>query len=400
MKSATPFLYTANELFGWLSGHPDFVLLDVRNANDFANFSVEAPTFFPYINIPYFNFMEDVLGSIALVPKGQKIRIVCAKEGSAKYVADLLCEHGFTDVGYLQEGIVSWGNALVPKKVSSDNEKYTLYQFLRPGKASCSYLLISKDEAMVFDPSRNIEVYKDMARQHGSKIIRSFETHRQADYISGSPQLAKEKGCKVLASKFDFTGATFPYEPVADGAICTFAKKGPEVRVLHTPGHTMGSTCYLIDNKYLLSGDTIFISTAGRPDLGGRWAEWARELYLSLMLRLRDLPDQIQVLPGHYTSWDEANDAQIIMESLGHLRKHVVAFRMANEKKFAEFIEENMRPQPPVYGEIRQVNIGFLEVSQEEADVMDLGKNECGASNYGKVGVSAELERVDRRQAA
>ncbi|MBA3005165.1 MAG: MBL fold metallo-hydrolase [Proteobacteria bacterium] len=395
-----PFLYTANELFDWLSGHPDFVLLDVRNDKDFTNFSVEGPSFFPYINIPYFDFMEDAQGSINLVPKGQKIRIVCAKEGSAKYVADLLCEHGFTDVGYLQQGIVSWGNALVPKKVSSDDEKYTLYQFVRPGKASCSYMLISKDEAMVFDPSRNIEVYKAMAKQHGSKIIRSFETHRQADYISGSMQLAQEKGCKVLASRLDFTGATFPYEPVDDGEICNFTKKGPEVKVLHTPGHTMGSSCYLIDNKYLLSGDTAFISTAGRPDLGGRWAEWARELYLSLMLRLRDLPDHVQVLPGHYTSWNEANREHIFMETLGNLRKHVVAFRLANEKKFAEFIEENMRPQPAVYAEIRKVNIGFLQVAEEEADVMDLGKNECGASNYGKVGVSAGNERIDRRLAA
>jgi hypothetical protein len=73
---------------------------------------------------------------------------------------------------------------------------------------------------------------------------------------------------------------------------------------------------------------------------------------------------------------------------------------MANEKKFADFIESNMRTQPAVYGEIRKVNIGFLQVSQEEADVMDLGKNECGASNYGKVGVSAETQRVDRRAAA
>lgn len=394
MKKNSPFIYSANELFDWLCGRPNFVLLDVRNEKDFANFSVEGPVFFPYINIPYFNFIEDVPGSIALVPPGQKIRIVCAKEGSAKYVADLLCDHGFSDVGYLSQGIVSWGNALVPKKVSKDDEAYTLYQFIRPGKASCSYMLIHDDEAMVFDPSRNIEVYKAMAKHHGSAIICSVETHRQADYISGSPRLAREKGCTVRANQHDFTGATFPYEPVTDGENVPFSKKGPSVKVIHTPGHTMGSTSYLIDNKYLLSGDTIFISTAGRPDLGGRWAEWARELYLTLMLRLRDLPDHIQVLPGHYTSWDESNDDLIFMENMGALRQHVVAFRLANEMKFAEFIEDNMRPQPPVYGEIRKVNIGFLELSEEEANIMDLGKNECGASNYGKVGVSAERERT------
>jgi glyoxylase-like metal-dependent hydrolase (beta-lactamase superfamily II) len=400
MKKAVPFLYTANELFDWLSAGPDFVLLDVRNAKDFANFSVEAPAFFPYINVPYFNFIEDAEGSLALVPQGQKIRIVCAKENSAKYVADLLCEHGFTDVGYLRQGIVSWGNALVPRKVSGENDTFELYQFIRPGKASCSYMLICKGEAMVFDPSRNIDVYKGVAQKYDSRIVNSFETHRQADYISGTPQLALEKGCTVRAGKDDFTGATFPFQPIADGEICLFSKNGPEVKAISTPGHTMGSFCYLVDNKYLLSGDTVFINTAGRPDLGGRWAEWARELYLSLMLRLRDLPDSVQVLPGHFTSWEEANDEHIFMAELGRLRAQVIAFRLANEQKFAEFIEVNMRPQPPVYAEIRKVNLGILQVGEEEADAMDLGKNECGASNYGKVGVSAEVERSEATVAA
>ncbi len=393
LEKNLPFLYTANELFVWLSGAPDFVLLDVRNANDFANFSVEAPSFFPYLNIPYFNFIEDAKGCLALVPQGQKIRIVCAKEGSAKFVADLLCEHGFSDVGYLQEGIVSWGNALAAKKINVDTDSYSLYQCVRPGKGSCSYLLISQGEAMVIDPSRNIEAYTALAQRHDSRITQTLETHRQADYISGSPQLVKEYGCAMRANALDFTGASFAYTPLTDGDRCLFSKEGPEVRAIHTPGHTMGSTCYLIANKYLLSGDTVFISTTGRPDLGGRWAEWARELYLTLMLRLRHLPDTTLVLPGHYTSWEEANEEQIFMEQLGVLRKQVVAFRMAHEKKFADFIEENMRPQPPVYTEIRQVNIGALEVSNDQADVMDLGKNECGASHYGKKGVSAEGER-------
>ncbi len=393
MEACTPFLYTANELFEWISSKPDFILLDVRNEKDFANWSVEGPAFFPYLNIPYFNFMEDVQGSIDRIPKGEKVRIVCAKEGSAKYVADLLCQNGFSDVGYLQQGIVSWGNALVPRKVTGENEGYTLYQFIRPGKASCSYLLIYKQEAMVFDPSRNIEAYQAVAQQHGCRIVKSFETHRQADYISGSPQLAEDKECTVMVNSLDFEGAVFPCEPVAHNAVYTFAEQGPEIRALHTPGHTMGSTCYLIEGKYLLSGDTVFINTAGRPDLGGKWQEWARELYLSLMLRLRGLGDEVVVLPGHYTNWSEANCGRLFSEKLGKLRESVIAFRLPNEKKFAEFIQDNMRQQPAVYAEIRRVNGGWLKVSQAEADTMDLGKNECGASNYGKVGVSAEVQR-------
>jgi len=134
--------------------------------------------------------MEDVQGSVERLPRGQKVRIVCAKEGSAKYVADLLCQNGFADVGYLRQGIVGWGNALVPRQISPAGAPYVLYQCIRPGKASCSYMLLAGDEAMVFDPSRNIAVYQDLAVKHGSGIGRIFETHRQADYISGSPQLA------------------------------------------------------------------------------------------------------------------------------------------------------------------------------------------------------------------
>lgn len=393
MSTATPFCYTANELFEWISGRPDFVVLDVRNEKEFANWSVEGPSYFPYLNIPYFHFMEDVQGSVERIPKGQKVRIVCAKEGSAKYVAELLCQNGFGDVGYLQQGIVGWGNALVPKLVTPPDAPYALYQFIRPGKASCSYMLIAKGEAMVFDPSRNLAAYQALAKKHKAKIVRSFETHRQADYISGSPQFG-EAGVKVMVNSLDFEGAAFAFEAVKDGDTFTCGKGGPKVRAIHTPGHTMGSTCYLVDKRYLLSGDTVFINTAGRPDLGGKWQEWARELYLTLMLRLRDLGDNVLVLPGHYTEWKEANSDHIFVERIGRLRESVVAFRLANELKFAEFIQENMRPQPGVYAEIRRVNGGWLKVSPEEADVMDLGKNECGASNYGKVGVSAEKLRA------
>ncbi|MDH5297473.1 MAG: MBL fold metallo-hydrolase, partial [Desulfobulbaceae bacterium] len=352
--------------------------------------SVEGPHLCPYLNIPYYNFMEDVASSVAMIPKGEKIRIVCAKEGSAKYVAELLTQNGFADVGYLKQGIVGWGNALIPCLVN-ESGGYKLYQCIRPGKASCSYMLVANGEAMVFDPSRNVEVYTRLADSLSAKISRSFETHRQADYISGCQLLKKASGCTIMASRLDFDGAAFDYEEVADGA--TYSCGGVEVKAIHTPGHTMGSTCYLVDGKYLVSGDTVFIKTAGRPDLGGKWEEWSRVLYLTLFVRMRALSDDLVVLPGHYVGWDEANDRLLFADTLGNLRQQVDAFQVANEVKFKEFIQDNMRQQPGVYTEIRRVNGGWLKPAPEEADVMDLGKNECGASKYGKVGISAEVMR-------
>lgn len=394
MAKKEPFGYTAEELFDWISAGPDFVLLDVRNEKEFANWSVEGPTFFPYINIPYFFFMDDVEAQIKLVPAGQKIRIVCAKEGSAKYVAELLMENGFNDVGYLKGGIIAWGNVLAARQITPKATGYTLFQMIRPGKAACGYLLISGKEAMVFDPSRNIDFYIETAKKKGAKIIRTFETHRQADYISGSPLLSEKTGAPVTVKGEDFKGAAFKHETIKDGQVFKWSGKGPEVKAVHTPGHTMGSTSYLIDNKYLLSGDTVFINTAGRPDLGGKSAEWSRYLYLTLSLKLRSLSDDVLVLPGHFSSWDEANRDGLLADTLGNLRKTNIAFRLANEKKFADFIETNLRPQPGIYTKIRRINGGWLEVPEEEANTMDLGKNECGASNYGKVGVSSEQNRT------
>jgi glyoxylase-like metal-dependent hydrolase (beta-lactamase superfamily II) len=392
--AAMPFSYTAEQLFAWISGKPDFVLLDVRNEKEFANWYVEGPALFPYINIPYFNFMEDVQASIDMIPAGEKIRIVCAKEGSAKYVAEQLTTHGFNDVGYMLGGIVAWGNVLAARLVTPPDASYGLYQMIRPGKAACGHLLISGTEAMVFDPSRNVDFYIRFAAEKGAAIVRIFETHRQADYISGSIRLAEKTGAAIMAKKEDFLGADFVFNPIEDNDVFTFTQGGPQVKAMHTPGHTMGSTSYLIDNKYLLSGDTVFINTAGRPDLGGKSDEWSRYLYLTLTLKLRGLNDDILVLPGHYTTWEEANENGIFMDSLGHLRRKNIAFHLPTEHKFAEFIQANLRPQPDVYAQIRRVNGGWLKVADEEADTMDLGKNECGASNYGKIGVSAEKIRT------
>jgi glyoxylase-like metal-dependent hydrolase (beta-lactamase superfamily II) len=392
LEMSKPFVYTAEQMFDWLCGKPDFVLLDVRNEKEFANWQVEGPHLCPYINIPYFNFIEDVAASIALIPKGEKIRIVCAKENSAKYVAELLTQNGFVDVGYLRKGITGWGNVLIPKRVAGGGG-YELYQCIRPGKASCSYVLLAKGEGMVFDPSRNIEMYQKLAAAHDCTIGRTFETHRQADYISGCQLLAEATGAVIMASRLDFEGADFDYQPVGLGDL--FSCGGIEVKAIHTPGHTLGSTSYLVDDKYLLSGDTVFINTAGRPDLGGKWEEWSRVLYLTLTVIMRDLDDALVILPGHFTTWDEANDDFLFAAPLGKLRRTVDAFKIPNELRFKEFIRDNMRQQPKVYAEIRRVNGGWQKVTPEEADIMDLGKNECGASNYGKIGISAESQRQE-----
>jgi glyoxylase-like metal-dependent hydrolase (beta-lactamase superfamily II)/rhodanese-related sulfurtransferase len=300
--------FTAGDLFEWLTKREDFLLLDVRNDVEFGRFKVEGPYPIDMINVPYFEFIEMEEDSVARVPQGKKVRIVCAKEGSSKYVGEILVNHGFEDVAHMKVGIKAWGNLLEPVRVGA-GDGYELYQFRRPGKASCSYGLISGKEMMVFDPAKNIPFYLDFAKDKGCAIIKTFETHRQADYISGSDMLRQTAGAEIVAPEDDFKEpAKFPYTPARHGERHGFSNGGPEVEIIHTPGHTPGSTCYRVDGKYLITGDTVFIQSIGRPDLGGMAQDWSRMLYKTMTDILLKLDDDTVILPGHYMDWDEANE--------------------------------------------------------------------------------------------
>jgi glyoxylase-like metal-dependent hydrolase (beta-lactamase superfamily II)/rhodanese-related sulfurtransferase len=377
--------YKAEDLFEWVTKEgSDFTLLDVRNNEEYGRFKVEGPHLAKMINIPYVEFIEKEDESVAQVqvPKEEKIRIVCAKEGSAKYVGEILVKNGWKDVRFLEGGIKTWGNLLAPKLVASNNG-YELFQFIRPGKASCSYGLVYEDEMVVFDPSRNVKFYQTFATEHGCKIIKTFETHLQADYISGSQQISSDIGAQIVGHENDFKEAVFAYKKVNDQEVFTFSKGGPEVKAIHMPGHTPGSTSYLIDNKYLITGDTVFILSIGRPDLGGKAAEWSALLFNTLKTKIEGLSDDLVILPGHYIEWSEANQEQIFADTLGNIkRKNGNIYGLQAESDFVRFIKDNMRKQPEVYADIRKVNAGLLTVDDEEQEVMDLGKNECAASMY------------------
>jgi glyoxylase-like metal-dependent hydrolase (beta-lactamase superfamily II) len=379
--------YKAEDLFDWITrkGH-NFTLLDVRNQEEFGRFKVEGPHLAKMVNIPYVEFVEKEEESVAAVkiPKEERIRIVCAKEGSAKFVGEILVNHGWKDVKFLEGGIKTWGNMLAPKRVASENG-YNLYQFIRPGKASCSYGLLYEEEIVVFDPSRNVSFYRNFAKRNGCRLVKTFETHLQADYISGSQRISAATDAEIIGNQNDFKGAAFGYHPVGDQEVFNFSKGGPEVKAVHMPGHTPGSTSYLIDNKYLITGDTIFILSIGRPDLGGKAEEWSRLLYHTLKIKIAAMSDDLCILPGHYMDWSEANPEQMFADTLGNIKKkNADIYALDSEVDFIRFIKANMRPQPKVYADIRKVNAGLLEPDDDEQEIMDLGKNECAASVYAK----------------
>jgi glyoxylase-like metal-dependent hydrolase (beta-lactamase superfamily II) len=377
----TIFKYPAKDLYTWLTSKTDFILLDVRNSKDFGRFHVESPFSFEMLNVSYFDFMEIEDECVARVPKNRPVRIVCAKEGSAKFVAEILEKHGFDDVGYLEGGIKSWGNLLVPVRVN-DGREYRLFQFIRPGKASCSYGLQYNDELMLFDPSRNVDFYLEFAEEKNCRLVKTFETHLQADYIAGSRMLAEKSGAEFLACTNDFGSSKNIYTPLTDGETISFSNGGPRVKVLFSPGHTPGSTSFIIDEKFIISGDIIFIQSVGRPDLGGQVEAWSDTLFETLQ-KVKQLPGELLVVPGHYMSWKEANSRLIFADTLQNViefNRHI--YDIDNKEDFLTFIQSNMREQPEEYAKIRLINANLEKVDDEHAEILDLGKNECAATAY------------------
>ena len=376
------FTYTAAELYSWVTGKEDIVIIDVRNSVDFTRFHLESPFPVEMYNIPYFDFIEDEEGCVARISPERRVRIVCAKESSARFVAEIFDRHGYADVGYLEGGIKTWGNLLVPVLLNPGAE-FSLYQFIRPGKASCSYGLIFREEMMLFDPSRNIRFYLDFAAEHGCRLVATFETHLQADYIAGSRMIAAATGAGFYANAGDFTHANLSYRTLNDGEIHTFSQAGgPTVRVLFTPGHTPGSTSFIINDQYLISGDSIFIHSIGRPDLGGKVDEWSGTLFSTLQM-MWALDDRLIVLPAHFMSWNEADDHLAFAASLARTREYNRDIHaIADSAAFLAFIKANMRKQPDEYATIRLINANLEQVDDERAEELDLGKNECAAEAY------------------
>jgi len=375
------FKYSAAQLYSWLTSQEDIVVLDVRNKIDFGRFKVESPFDFTLQNISYFDFMEIEDECVDQILKGKPVRVVCAQEGSAKFVAEILEKHGFEDIGYLEGGIKSWGNLLVPALLSPGKD-YELYQFIRPGKASCSYGLIYGKELMLFDPSRNTDFYLEFAQDKNCSLTNTFETHLQADYIAGSRILAEKSGAEFLANENDFQGAKINYTKLTDGAEFRFKEAGPIVKCLFTPGHTPGSTSFLIDDTYIISGDAIFIQSVGRPDLGGQVDAWSDALFDTLQ-KIKTFDNTLTLLPGHYMDWQEANTDLAFTASLAETKDYNKSiYAIDNKTDFLAFIKGNMRQQPEEYATIRLINANLEQVDDEKAEQLDLGKNECAATAY------------------
>lgn len=238
--------------------------------------------------------------------------------------------------------------------------------------AQGAYYITSNGEAAIIDPLREVQPYLSRLEKDGVKLKYIFETHFHADFVSGHLDLGHKTGAPVVYGpnakpNFDFVSAT-------DGQI--FKVGDVTIVALHTPGHTMESTCYLLRDKdgkdhALFSGDTLFIGDVGRPDLAQKAASMTQEelaatLYHSLRNKVMTLADEVIVYPAHGAgSACGKNMSKETVSTIGEQKRSNYALRAnMTEAEFIKEVTDGLLPPPAYFG----ANVAMNKMGYESFD--------------------------------
>ena len=367
---------TAKELSEKIINQEEVFILDVRNTGDFDDWKIEGKKV-TIINKPYFNLMDGVEEILEELPKGQEIIVVCAKEGSSVFVAEQLVEAGLNNIKYLTGGMKAWSEHLVPVKIGDLNNGGSIYQFNRMGKGCLSYLVESNGEAMLIDTARMIEPYLEFMKEKNLTLKYVADTHLHADHISGGRKLAEQTGASYYLPPKDAEEVVFDYNPLEEGHTFTVGTTKVKVDPIYSPGHTIGSTSFVVEDTFLLTGDILFVESIGRPDLAGKAEDWVGDLRNTLYNTYKKLPQDLYILPAHFSKVSELDSEGKVMASLEEMYTKNEGLQVDNETVFRTMVTENLPPQPNAYQEIRQTNMGRIEPNEEEQREMEIGPNRC-----------------------
>jgi hydroxyacylglutathione hydrolase len=220
--------------------------------------------------------------------------------------------------------------------------------------SEASYFVESNGEAAVIDPIRDTDTYLQMAKEHNALIKYIFETHFHADFVSGHLDLAKQTGATIIYGPN--TKANFKFLLAKDGD--EFKIGNLTLQAIHTPGHTLESTCYLLKNETgkpycIFTGDTLFVGDVGRPDLSSgnlSKEELASIMYDSIQNKLMPLPNDLIVYPAHGPgSSCGKNIGPEKQSTLGTEKQSNYAMLPQTREEFIESVTKDLADPPPYF---------------------------------------------------
>lgn len=269
--------------------------------------------------------------------------------------------------------------------------------------SEAAYYIESEGEAAVIDPLRDIEEYLQLARERNTTIKYIFETHFHADFVSGHLDLAAATGATIVYGPDTHTN--FPVHVAKDGELFSIGKL--KIQVLHTPGHTLESSCYLLKDEAgkdqaLFTGDTLFVGDVGRPDLAQKGAaltmnDLAGMLYDSLRKKILPLPDHVIIYPAHGAgSSCGKNLGTETYSTVGEQKQTNYALAAQSKEDFIKAVTEGLTTPPqyfPINAQINKEGYESLEA------LLQKGMQAWDADSFRKKAQQENIILLDTRKA-
>ena len=345
---------TAEELKKKLDAGGQVIILDVSEPFEYGDWHIPCA-----INYPISRVMRN---PEIEAPKDSEIIAVCAHGMRSAAAVRYLQAAGFENVYSMTGGMVEWNGVYDTIKI---NDKIT--QVRRVGKGCLSYMISSDGEAVIIDPTIDVEFFTKLAEKSGCKIVAALDTHAHADHASGGRLIAKKLGV--------------PYYAPDEVGKAASIKEGDEISagsltisVMSAPGHTPGSLIYKI-NRFVFTGDTLFVDAVGRPDLGQNPEDSAPILYDTIQ-KLLAMPDETIVLPAH-AEITGIKQGLPVLESIEELRE--LPLLKKSKDQFVTFMIETRAPTPENFEIIKEYNTGKIVIDTlEEFRELEAGANRCG----------------------
>ncbi|WP_299644985.1 rhodanese-like domain-containing protein [uncultured Chloroflexus sp.] len=372
------------ELYAELLAEQPLFILDVRNEVEFARNRVRGRQPIPTLNIPYFEFIEDEESAIARVPSDQLITVICAKEGSSQYVAELLAEHGM-NARYLIGGFRAWLDFhAIHELVNASWGK--IVQITRPARGDLSYVIISAGEAAVIDPGLHIHLYQEVAAAAQADVTRVLLTQLSAGKLSGGALLANTRHTLLYLHPYDalhprtLLPAHFDYMPLLGGERLPVGHLLIEAHWFpgHTPGHLVYRVISPAGDRFLLTGDALLLAGCGRTDLGGHPAAWTDLLFRSLHTTLPALiTDETLIMPSSSIGLAEACADGIVAALFASIRATNPALRASTPAELLPLVQGKSTDLPVAIDTMLYANLGLRQLNDDEIHELETEPSHC-----------------------
>jgi glyoxylase-like metal-dependent hydrolase (beta-lactamase superfamily II)/rhodanese-related sulfurtransferase len=360
VKSTWDVTISGDNLWDSLKQNQNVFLLDVREPEEYADFKIPGA-----VNVPLSQLFSS---SHVSLPKDKKIVTICS-HGNRSMVATFALAQKGIEAASLVGGMALWNQVLNATALREDN--LTIIQVEKVGKGCLSHIVGSNGEAIVIDPTYPTQKYLEFAKNEGFKITKVIDTHQHVDHVSAARGLAQLAGAKLYFSKLE--EYKIESEKVGDGDTIPFGAK--QLKVIHTPGHTAGSMSFVVDDKYVFSGDTLFVEGIGRPDLRDQAEEYAAKLYDTLHNKLLKFQDDAKIFPTHHGEGVKPTQGGVYYTTV----KMAGALPLLDlgQTDFVSKVVSITTPRPMNYSMIIKVNKGTIPVSDMQIPDLEMGPNRC-----------------------